>query len=90
MIKDVISQEYGRLESFLIIKNEKLVLEEYFYNYSRKDLHNIFSCTKSIVSLASGIALKKVENLKVKNPIFDIFPQFNTYKNEENQECATI
>lgn len=88
LMMDVISQEYGRIESFLIIKNGKLVLEEYFYDYSHTDLHNIFSCTKSIVSLASGIALEQNGIVNTEQRIFDIFPQFKSLKNEENKSIT--
>ena len=88
LMGQIINQEYGRLESFLIIKDQKLVLEEYFYNYDRTQLHNIFSCTKSVVSLLAGIAFGQNENLNVETPIFDIFPQLDELKNRENQDIT--
>lgn len=88
LFKRIIRKEYGRIESFLIVKNEKLVLEEYFYNYSHDDLHNIFSCTKSIVSLASGIALEKNGIKNTDQSIFDVLPQFRSLRTEENKEIT--
>ena len=88
LINEIIKQEYGRLESFLIMKDQNLIFEEYFYNHSSTDLHNIFSCTKSIVSLAAGIAFEKVKKLNIEESIFNVFPQFDSLKNNENQDIT--
>lgn len=45
LIEGIIKQKFGRLESLLIIKDEKLIFEEYFYGYDRSQLHHIHSCT---------------------------------------------
>ncbi len=59
LLEEVIGQEYGRLESLLILKDRQLVLEEYFYGYDENRTHDIHSCTKSIVSLLAGLAIKR-------------------------------
>lgn len=46
LMDKIIHQDYGRLESLLILKDNKLVVEEYFYGYDRTHLHKIHSCTK--------------------------------------------
>ena len=75
IMKEVINQKYGRIESLLILKDNKFVVEEYFYGYNRKRLHGIRSCTKSITSLLLGIALERHKDIKVDQPIFDFFPE---------------
>lgn len=55
----ILEQKSGHLESLLIIKDGKLILEEYFFDYSRTKLHRINSCTKSITSLLLGITLDR-------------------------------
>lgn len=74
LMKEVINQKWGRLESFLIVKDGNLIVDEYFYNYSKDDLHNIFSCTKSVVSLLAGMALNDNGELSVDQPLYEIFP----------------
>jgi CubicO group peptidase (beta-lactamase class C family) len=82
----LIRQDYGRLESLLIIKDRKLLLEEYFYGYDRTQLHNIHSCTKSVASLLLGIALDRHNTLNVEQPIFSFFPQYDSLKTEANEQ----
>jgi len=80
LIDQIITQEFGRLESLLILKDQKLILEEYFYGYDRTQLHNIHSCTKSVTSLLLGIALDRHQMMNVDQPIFDFFPVFDSLK----------
>lgn len=80
----LIRQDYGRLESILIIKDRELILEEYFYGYDRTQVHNIHSCTKSVTSLLLGIALDRHNRVTVEQPIFSFFPQYDSLKNEAN------
>lgn len=74
LIPEIIQGKYGRLNSFLLLKNDTLIGEEYFYNYSANDLHQIESATKSITSLLVGIAYDMELIKDLRQPIKDIFP----------------
>lgn len=86
LIKNIITQKFGRLESFLIAKNNKLVLEEYFFNFDKTQIHNTFSCTKSVVSLLCGIALSEHGKLDVDQSVFTFFPNLSELKTKENEK----
>ena len=88
LIEKIIKQEFGRLESFLIIKDQKLIFEEYFYGYNRTQLHHIHSCTKSITSLLLGISLERHNKLNVDEPVFNFFPQDDTLKTPEKEKIT--
>ncbi len=90
LMEKIIKQKFGRLESLLILKDKKLVLEEYFYGYDMTQLHNIHSCTKSIVSLLLGITLERSENMNVDKSVFDYFPKYNSLKTKENEQIKLI
>ena len=81
-------QDYGRLESLLLIKDHKLILEEYYYGYDRMQLHNIHSCTKSVTSLLLGIALEHNSTMNVEQSIFSFLPQYDSLKTEENEQIT--
>ena len=84
----LIRQDFGRMESLLIMKDHKLILEEYFYGYDRTRLHNIHSCTKSITSLLLGIALDRHNSINVEQSIFSFFPQYDSLITEENEQIS--
>ncbi|RLE03091.1 MAG: hypothetical protein DRJ13_04865 [Bacteroidetes bacterium] len=77
LLSNIISQDYGRLESLLVMKDSQLVLEEYFYGYDKSHLHNIHSCTKSIASLVLGIVMEHYEDVELSLPLFDFFPEYD-------------
>ena len=88
VVEKIITQKFGRLESLLIIKDQKLILEEYFYGYDRTQLHNIHSCTKSVTSLLLGITLERHDKLNVDQPLFNFFPQYSSIKTEEREQIT--
>ena len=46
------------IDSILIVRNGYVVLDAYFYPFSKGQKHIIHSCTKSIMSALIGIAIK--------------------------------
>ena len=59
------------------MKNGSLICEEYFYGYTRDDLHQIESTTKSITSLLTGIAIDKGLISDLNGPLYEIFPEYD-------------
>ena len=84
----IIRQEFGRIESLLIIKDQKLVLEEYFFGYDRNQLHYINSCTKSITSLLLGISLNRHNQSDVDQPLFNFFPEYDSLKTSGKEKIT--
>jgi CubicO group peptidase (beta-lactamase class C family) len=76
------------IHSILLIKNSKLVFEEYFsgekfklgkytgeYGFGRDDLHTLCSATKSFASALLGIAIDKGYLKSIDEKVFDFFPE---------------
>jgi len=89
LLSDIISQDYGRLESLLVMKDSILVLEEYFFGYDRTQLHNIHSVTKSIASIQLGIVMEQHEDVKLTTPLFNFFPEYDTLE-KDGKEHVTL
>ena len=84
---------YPNIHSVLILRNNKLVYENYWPGHDenratdfigtvkqgRDSLHDIRSITKSIVSAAVMIAIDLGKLKDVKQRIFDFFPEFAKY-----------
>lgn len=88
---------FNEVHAFLIFKNEKLVLEEYFkghkyqwnapeyfgkyVQWSRDMLHPIMSCSKSVISACIGIAIDQGYINSIHDKIFDYLPDHQQYRN---------
>lgn len=56
--RKIATQIYKNITSIVVIKNNKLLLEEYFNGATRKSLHDTRSVGKSFASTLVGIAIK--------------------------------
>jgi len=62
------------IDSILIIRNGYMVLDAYFWPFSKGQKHIIHSCTKSIMSALIGIAIDRGYIQNVDQPITAFFP----------------
>jgi len=75
MVKETIKGKFPDVHSILIYKNNKLVLEEYFYGYNENTPHQLRSATKPFIGGILGIAVDKgfIKSEKEK-----LLPYFNS------------
>ncbi|MHC4535977.1 MAG: serine hydrolase domain-containing protein [Planctomycetota bacterium] len=97
--------KYKEVHSMLIVKDDKLVFEEYFeghkFNYDtvnhhgelvtwdRTMLHRAMSVTKSITSACIGIAIDRALIESVHQSIFDYLPE-HQHLNDDGKDKITI
>jgi CubicO group peptidase (beta-lactamase class C family) len=65
------------LRNILIVKNNRLVFEEYFSDAGPNSLSHMQSATKSIVSTIFGIAVSDGFVGSLDDPVFDYFPEYS-------------
>ncbi|MBN2570540.1 MAG: serine hydrolase [Ignavibacteriales bacterium] len=78
------------IQSFLIVKNGKLVVEEYFNGGNSNSAFNIKSCTKSILSALVGISIDKGYIKSVDDKMLDYFPEYKNQIKDSNYFKITI
>lgn len=66
--------------SFVVIKDNQLLFESYWDNYSSSSHSNSFSMAKSIVALGIGCAIDDGLIRNVDQPVSDFVPEFSDYK----------
>jgi CubicO group peptidase (beta-lactamase class C family) len=76
MVDDINSNKYGVIHSVLIIKDGKLVFEEYFNGFDKDYLHDLASVSKSICSALIGIALENQFINSADDPIQTYLPEY--------------
>ena len=77
MMHTILSGNDKNIHSILLIKNGKLVLEEYFYGYNKEKVHYLASVSKSITSILIGIAIDQKFMANVKTKAYTFFPEYN-------------
>ncbi|WP_300458048.1 serine hydrolase [Desulfobacula sp.] len=76
MMQKLVDKVYKNVDSILLIKNGKLILEEYFNGYHPMKEHLIASTTKSITSMLFGIAVDKNMIPDLNIPVYRYFPEY--------------
>ena len=87
---DVIEKNSYNVDSVLIIRNGYLVLDAYFYPFSKGLKHPIHSCTKSIMSALVGIAIEKGSIKSVDQPVKDFFPDKTIANMDDDKKSMTL
>jgi CubicO group peptidase (beta-lactamase class C family) len=104
LVNSILDEDYTEVHSVVIIKENKLVFEEYFpghwfrysdenfhgalINFHRDYWHNTHSATKSITSALVGIAIDKGFINSVDDKIFSYFDNYAHLKNEQNDKIT--
>ena len=90
MMRKIVDGTYPNVHSVLIIKDGKLVFEEYFYEYNKDSLQELRSASKSFVSALTGIAIEK-GFIKSKNEtVLSYFPEYTLTNNSAAKKLITI
>ncbi len=71
------------IHSLLIVRHGKLVLEEYFYGFSKEQPHDLRSASKSYAPLLVGIALNQGFKINIDSPAFSFFPDYKPFANPD-------
>lgn len=90
MVEKIADETYKNIHSVLIVKDGKLVVEEYFYEYDRNKSHQLRSTTKSVVSALVGIAVEKGFIKSVNEPVLSFFPEYDVKNRSEDKKKITI
>jgi CubicO group peptidase (beta-lactamase class C family) len=65
--------------AFIVIQHKKIILEQYWSNYSPLSLSNSFSMSKSIISLLVGCAITDGAIKSVDQPVSDFLPEWTSF-----------
>lgn len=78
--RKIVTQNFKDITSIVILKDGKLLLEEYFNGANRKTLHDTRSVGKSFTSTLLGIAINE-NYIKSDNETLNEFYKLNSFKN---------
>lgn len=89
MVDEIMGSGFA-VDSVLVVKDGYLVQECYFGEYGNDVIHNVYSCTKSIVSTLIGIAIDRGEIDGVDAPLLNLFPDITPQNVDELKESITL
>jgi CubicO group peptidase (beta-lactamase class C family) len=90
MMTKIVDGTHPNVHSVLIIKDGKLVFEEYFYEYNKEGLHELRSASKSFISALSGIAIDKKFIESTDKAVLPYFPEYTLANYSDAKSRITI
>ena len=76
------------IQSLLIARHGKLVLEQYFYGYNRNRTHTTRSAGKTFAGVLVGIALDQGAKFTLNTPVLSLFPEYRDVVNMDSRKRA--
>ncbi|WP_349555490.1 serine hydrolase [Pseudotenacibaculum sp. MALMAid0570] len=73
---------YGNVHSLLVVKEGKLVYENYYKGWKKDSLHQAQSVTKSIIATILGCAIQQGKVNGVKDRVVTYFPEYKNLSKE--------
>ena len=90
LILDILNGKFKNIYSILLVKNGKVILEEYFYGYNRDSIFDLQSALKSVVSILVGIAIDQQMISSLDQKVYDFYPEFKKTNWVEQKNNITI
>lgn len=85
-----VASEKGYIDALLIVKDEKIVAEAYYNDFTKDHPHNIMSVSKSMLSAITGMAIYGDYGLDLEDRMLDYFPEYATVDLDPRKEDITI
>lgn len=86
MTRLILTDYFKNIHGVVIVKNDKLVYENYFNGYDRDMLHNLYSASKSFTSAVVGVAIDKGFIADTNERIFPHFPEYAPVANDSPEK----
>jgi len=87
---DTIATAGHAIDSVTVIRNGRIVLDEYFADFEPGQMHILHSCTKSITSALIGIAIDQGHIESVEQRVLEFFPDLVPAILDADKEAMTL
>jgi CubicO group peptidase (beta-lactamase class C family) len=78
------------IQSLLVARHGKLVLEEYFYGFDKDRPHDTRSAGKSLTTTLLGIAIDKGARVSPDTSISSLFPEYQPFSNPDPRKTKIV
>jgi CubicO group peptidase (beta-lactamase class C family) len=87
---DIFNGMYGNIHSLLIMKDDELIVEQYYNEGERDEIHFLASVSKGFVAILVGIAVDKGFIDSINRPMLDYFPEYKKVEKDSRKHKVTI
>lgn len=89
-LEEKINRNYGNIAGIVVLKDGKTIYENYFNGCTADQPIHVFSVTKSIVSILTGIAIDKGYIQSAGQYVLEFFPDYTIRRGEKTIQTVTV
>lgn len=86
----IVASQKGYVDGLLVVKDGKLVAEQYYNGFTKETPHNIMSVSKSMLSAITGLALYGDFGLDLEDRMLDYFPEYASDDLDPRKQDITV
>jgi CubicO group peptidase (beta-lactamase class C family) len=90
VMRRILAGDFPNLHSVLVVKDGKIVLDEYFHGFNRDKPHRISSISKAVTAAAVGIAVGRGLIKDVHTPLSQFFPEYGDLLSKGEKSAITL
>jgi len=90
LIRRILAGDFPNLHSVLVVKDGKIIVDEYFYGFHRDKPRRISSVTKVVSAAAIGIAIDRGLINDVHTPVSRLFPEYGDLLSSGEKSSITL
>ncbi|WP_423219387.1 serine hydrolase domain-containing protein [Clostridium akagii] len=89
-LEKIINSSYNNIAGIIVLKNGKILYENYYNGYTAANAVHVASVTKSIFSALIGIAIDNGDIKSIDQKVLDFFPDYTVNRGEKTIQIVTI
>jgi CubicO group peptidase (beta-lactamase class C family) len=90
LIRTILGGGFPNLHSVVVVKDGKLILDEYFYGFHRDKPHRLSSISKVVTEATIGIAIERGLIKDVHTPLSQFFPEYSDLLSTGEKSSITL
>jgi CubicO group peptidase (beta-lactamase class C family) len=90
VMRRILAGGFPNLHSMVVVKDGKLILDEYFHGFHRDRPHRISSIAKIVPEASIGLAIERGLIKNMQSPLCELFPEYSDLLCTEGKRAITL
>jgi len=90
VMRRILAGGFPNLHSMVVVKDGKLILDEYFHGFHRDKPHRISSIAKIVPAASIGLAIERGLIKSLQTPLCELFPEYSDLLCTEEKRAITL
>jgi CubicO group peptidase (beta-lactamase class C family) len=90
MMTEILHEKFKNIHGIVVVKDNQIVTEEYFYGFNENKYHPIHSVSKSFAATLVGIATDEGKIKSLETPLLNFFPKYTEILSQHGKDSIKL